>query len=84
MREVRMHGYITAEMKVETVSDLRDLIEWCNEHAVPGETGLDWGNGVVWLLLTGDRDVDATWIECGDHLSGDERFDILVETHNHE
>lgn len=84
MREVELSGYVSAKTSVRTVGDLRELVQWCDKYGVSDNTGVDWDAGTVWLLLTGDRDVSATWIECGDHMDPNRVYDILVETHTHE
>lgn len=84
MRNIRMIGHAAVEAKVQTVGDLRRLLDWCDAYHIDGGVTVDTGAGAVWIMLTGEHDVEAKMIECGDHLSPDRAYDILIETHKHE
>lgn len=82
--EITLNANVMIECEARTLSDLRALIKYCNEHRVPDDAGIDWGFGKVFVDLFDGDSVTAQWIECSDHGLGDERHDILVETHKHE
>jgi len=84
MRNIKMIGYAAAEVQVRTVGDLRRLLDWCDAYSIHGDTVVDTGNGVLWVMLTGENDVEAKWIECGDHIPPKNVYDVLIETHKHE
>ena len=83
--EIKMSGFVSAECEARTLGDLRALVKWCDEYKVDDKAGLDWGGmGKLYVELTGDSAVPAEWIECGDHLVGDEHWDVLIDTHTHK
>jgi hypothetical protein len=84
MLDITIAAYATAKASVRTVGDLRDLIGWLDKYRVPNDTQLDWDRGAVYVMLTNDKETSAAWIECGDHLVGEELYDLLLETHQHE
>lgn len=81
--KVRLSGFVTAECDARNVGDLRELLKWCDKYDVGDDAGLDWGYGKVYVDVTGETAVPASWIECGDHLVGDEHWDVLIDTHTH-
>lgn len=85
-KDIEMTGWVAAKKEVRTLKDLRDLVAWADTYKVKDESAVDLEpRGFVYLDFIGDSEVaSATWIECGDHLYGDEQFDILIETHRHE
>ena len=84
MPKVKLSGFATAECQVRTVDDLRDLVAWCEKHAVPGDSIVDTGSDRVFIEVLGKASsVPGVWIECGDHLVDDLKYDILLETHTH-
>ena len=84
MIEVKVTGFASAEAKVWTVSDLRELVAWCDKYRISGSCGLDWSDRMVFIDLTGMGPVVAEMIECGDHIPPDVEFDVLINTHKHE
>lgn len=72
----------SAKAKVTTLKDLRQFVAWLNKYGVPDDAELDWGSEYVWVSLT--EGAKAIWIQCGHHLVGQERYDVLIETHTHE
>ena len=88
MREhdVEMTGWVAAKKEVRTLRDLRDLVAWCDKYAIPDEAVIDYSGSGPYLFVDfmGEAEVaKATWIECGDHPVGDEKWDVLIETHHH-
>jgi len=85
MFKVEMTGFVCASAEVRNLNDLRELISWCDKYHVRGDSPIDYGtNGRIYLDVLGTSDsVPATWIECGDHLVDDQRFDVLLESHQH-
>ena len=82
--DVEMTGWVTAKKKARTLKDLRDLVAWADKYGVTDEAVLDYGSGpYLYMDFLGSDQVKAAWIECGDHLVGDERWDVLIETHQH-
>ena len=72
----------SAKAKVTTLKDLRQFVAWLDKYNVSDDAELDWGSEYVWVSLT--EGAKAIWIECVDHLVGQERYDVLIETHIHE
>ena len=81
--DVKVTGFASAEFKVWTVKDLRLLVEWCDQHKVGDECGVDYGEGCVYVELTGVYPADAEMVECGDHVPPSVEFDVLINTHTH-
>ena len=84
MIEVKVTGFASAEAKVWTVSDLRELVAWCDKYRVDGSCGLDWGDRMVFIELTGTAPAIAEMIECGDHIPPNMEFDVIINTHTHK
>lgn len=84
MDEIELKGYVNAEAKVENVGDLRQLVEYLGKYNVPDSTCIDWGLDCLYVMITDDRETPISWIECGDHLTDDVTYDLLIETHKHE
>lgn len=82
---IEMTGWVTARKEVKTLQDLRDLVAWADKYNVDGKSVIDYGTGgYVYVDFMGENEVaKSVWIECGDHLHGDEHWDVLVETHHH-
>lgn len=81
---VEMSGFVTAKKKVHTLKDLRDLVAWADKYKVSDDSVVERSFSHMWISVIGTPDsVPATWIECGDHLAGDEHWDVLIETHQH-
>lgn len=80
--KIEMTGYATMRADVRTVEDLRQLVKALDENKVRGDADVEWGSGHVYVGVA--EDAKAIWIECGDHLVGDERWDVLLETHHHD
>lgn len=82
--DIEMTGFASVRKKVVTVDDLRALVQWLDRYKVDGSAGIDWGRDcILYVDLVGPDSVPASWIECGDHMVGDERFDIIIDTHTH-
>ena len=81
--QIKMTGFVSAECEARTLGDLRALVKWCDKYRVGDEAPLDWGMGTLFVDLTGKQAASAAWIECGDHLVGDEHWDLLIDTHTH-
>ena len=83
--EVEMTGWVAAKMEARTLKDLRELVAWCNKYGVVDEAVLDYSSSgpYIYVDFLGSDQVKATWIECGEHLIGDERWDVLIDTHEH-
>lgn len=79
--KIEMTGYATMRADVRSVEDLRQLVSALDKNKVRGDAEVDWGSGYVYVGVA--EDAKATWIECGDHLYGDEQWDVLIETHSH-
>lgn len=79
--DIEMSGFVHAKAQVRTLGQLRQLVSWCDEHNVLDEVEVDWGTGYVYVVLTGDDAVPADWIECGNHLFNDRRYDFIIDTH---
>lgn len=82
--DVKITGFASAEFKVWTVSDLRQIIQWCDKHRVSGECGVDYSEGFLFIDLTGPEPATADMIECGDHIPPNMEFDVIINTHAHE
>lgn len=82
---IEMTGWVSAKKEVRTLKDLRDLVSWCDQYKLKDESVIDYGSGpYLYVDFMGESEVSkATWIECGDHLWGDEQWDVLIETHRH-
>lgn len=82
---VEMTGWVSGKKEVRTLRDLRDLVAWADKHKLKDESVIDYGGGpYLYVDFMGESElVKATWIECGDHLYGDEHWDVLIETHAH-
>ena len=81
---IEMTGWVAAKKEVRTLKDLRDLVAWADKYGVTDEAVIDYSGSGPYLYVDfiGDAEVaKATWIECGDHLWGDEQWDVLIETH---
>ena len=84
MSDVEFTGWVSAKKEARTLKDLRDLTAWCDKHKIKDDAVLDYGGGpYIYVDFLGGDQVKATWIECGDHLYGDEQWDVLIETHHH-
>ena len=84
MNDVELTGWVTAKKEARTLKDLRDLVAWANKYKLKDESVIDYGGGpYLYVDFLGDDQVKATWIECGDHLVGDEKWDVLIDTHQH-
>jgi len=81
--EIEMSGFVTAQMKVRNVGDLRSLIRWLDKYKVSDRREVDWGSGNVYVELTGETPTVAEWIECGEHIPPDVGYDLLISTHEH-
>ena len=82
--EVEMTGWVAAKIKALTLKDLRELVAWCDKYKVKDDAVLDYGGGpYLYIDFLGDDQVKATWIECGDHPVGGEKWDVLIDTHEH-
>lgn len=79
--DIEMSGFIHAKAQVRTLGELRQLVSWCDEHKVPDAVEVDWGTGYVYVALTGDDAVPAYWIECGNHLFNDRKYDLIIDAH---
>lgn len=82
-KQITMSGFVSAECEARTLGDLRALVKWCDEYQVDDRAGLDWGMGKLYVELTGDQAVPAEWIECGDHIPPNMKYDLIIETHHH-
>ena len=82
-KQIKMTGFVSAQCEARTVGDLRALVKWCDEYHVDDSTGLDWGMGSVYVELTGDKPMPAEWIECGNHMPPNIKYDFLINTHYH-
>lgn len=80
--KIEMTGYAAMRADVRTVDDIRRLVKTLDENKVRGDANVDWGSGHVYVGVA--EDAKVTWIECGDHLAGDEQWDLLIETHEHD
>lgn len=75
-----MTGLAYAEAAVRTVSDLRELVHWCDRHNVNGKVEVDWSQGKVFLDIVPNAPAD--WIMCGNHYADEGDFyDVVVLTH---
>ena len=84
MSDVEFTGWVSAKKEARTLKDLRDLTAWCDKHKIKDDAVLDYGGGpYIYVDFLGGDQVKATWIECGEHLIGDERWDVLIDTHEH-
>ena len=81
--EIKMSGFVSAQCEARTLGDLRALLKWCDEYNVDDSAGLDWGMGKVYVELTGDDAVPAEWIECGNHIPPNIKYDLIIDTHYH-
>ena len=83
--KVEMTGWVSGKKEVRTLKDLRDLVAWADKYKLKDESVIDYGGGpYLYVDFMGESEVaKATWIECGDHLVGDEKWDVLIETHGH-
>lgn len=81
---VEMTGWVSAKKEVKTLKDLRDLVAWADKYKVSDEAIVERNFTHLFIDFLGvPEDAKATWIECGDHLYGDEHWDVLIETHTH-
>ena len=83
--EVEMTGWVAAKKEARTLKDLRELVAWADKYGVTDEAVLDYSSSgpYIYVDFLGSDQVKATWIECGDHLYGDEKWDVLIDTHHH-
>ena len=79
--KIEMKGHAALRADVRTVDDLRQLVKALDESKVRGDVEAVWGEEYVYINVVDTA--KATWIECGDHLFGDEQWDVLLETHSH-
>ena len=81
---VEMTGWVTARKEARTLKDLRDLVAWADKYGISDEAVLDYGSGPhLYVDFLGGDQTKASWIECGDHRAGDEKWDVLIDTHHH-
>lgn len=82
---VEMSAWVSLRVKVMSVQDVHDLSDYLKQHRVDYDTPVELGRGDwLYVLVSGDGDnVPAEWIECGDHVPPESRYDVLVTTHIH-
>lgn len=78
---IEMRGNAALRAVIRTVHDLRQFVAAIDESKVRGDCEVDWGAGHVYVNVVDGT--TATWIECGDHVNGDEQWDVLLQTHDH-
>jgi len=81
--EIKVEGSVTISAPVRTVGDLKELVHYLMMYRVSEEAMVDYGTGNVYILPLGEDFVKTVPIECGDHLSGDAKWDWLIESHQH-
>lgn len=81
--KIKITGFASAEAKVWTVADLRELVAWCDKYRISGSCGLDWSDRMVFIDLTSTGPVVAKMIECRNHIPPDKGFDVVINTHKH-
>jgi len=80
--EISMSGYSTVRADVRTVQDLHDLLRFLDDNRVRRDVQLDWGEGYVYAFVV--ENAEAEFIECGDHIPPNLKFDVILNTHSHE
>ncbi len=83
--KIRITGFAMAIADVRTLGDLREFVRWLDKHGVPDDREVDAGE-VVYVTLhdTNEGDTEPEFIECGNHIPPDKRFDVLMNTHTHK
>jgi hypothetical protein len=64
------------------LNDLRDIVESFPKE-LSDQVAISYDSQRYRLELVMPN-VTVTGIECGDHLAGDYKYDLLVETHQHD
>lgn len=76
-----MSGYAYVRADARTVQDLRQLLRFLDDNLVSDEADVDWSAGYVYI--TAAEGASAEFIECGDHIPPDYKFDVILNTHDH-
>jgi hypothetical protein len=80
--KIEMSGYAYVRADVRTVEDLRTLLRFLDDNKVTDAAELDWGSEYVYVSVT--EDAKAEFIECGEHIPPDLKFDVILNTHQHQ
>ena len=82
--KIEIHGYASVKADVRTVGDLRELVKWLDKYLIESEKAVD-AQGHLWLTLADTTEGGtAEMIECGDHVPPSTRYDVIINTHEHE
>jgi len=84
MLDISINAYAIAKASVKSAGDLRELTAWLDKYRVSDTVEIDWDREAVYVTIVDSAKAAAVWIECGDHLVGEELYDLLLETHQHE
>ena len=79
--KIEMSGYACVRADARTVKDLRTLLRFLDDNKVTDTAELDWGSGHLYVSVI--EDAKAEFIECGDHIPPDLKFDVILNTHSH-
>lgn len=79
--KIEMNGYAHVRADARTVKDLRDLLRFLDDNRVRDDANVDWSTGHVYVVVVDDG--VAEFIECGDHIPPDYKFDVILNTHTH-
>lgn len=81
MSEFRINGYAHMSMDVYRVEHLRRLVKYLDKYSVPDSAELDWDTEKVFITLA---EGEGEFIECGDHIYPETKYDVLLNTHRHD
>lgn len=83
--KIKISGFAMANADVRTLGDLREFVKWLDRHDVPDCREVDAGEMVfVTLHDSAEGDPTVEFIECGNHIPPDKKFDIILNTHTHD
>lgn len=80
--KIEMSGYAYVRADARNVKDLRTLLRFLDDNKVTDTAELDWSSGYLYVSVI--EDATADFIECGDHIPPDHKFDVILNTHDHE
>jgi hypothetical protein len=82
-----LHGFASVSLNNQfTFGDLRRFVEQLSNFGVADGTEVEYDRAGLYVMLvdTAEKRGKVTFIECAEHMADDPKYDILIETHDHD
>ena len=76
---IKIYGNVIVSTYPKTIKDIKDFMKVIEQMRLPDDFELLDG-----LLSVEFNTNNVEMVECGEHLSGDTRYNWLVSTHDHD